>query len=88
MTASRLLWIEFRRNAGIWFVLPIVALTWYLLDSSRGWIPFLWSETNDLLQGMMVPLPVRRWPGWPPGWRDATDVAAWMICWKRRRVRS
>jgi hypothetical protein len=78
MTASRLLWIEFRRNAGIWFVLPIVAISWYLLDSGRGWIPFLWSETNSLLQEMMIPL----------AGPALTGLAAWMICWKRHRVRS
>jgi hypothetical protein len=75
MTASRLLWIEFRRNAGIWFVLPIVAITWYLLNSGHGWIPFLWSETNDLLQGTMIPLAGPALIG----------LAAWMAGRDRRR---
>jgi hypothetical protein len=75
MTASRLLWIEFRRNAGIWFVLPIVAICWYLLNSSRGWIPFLWSETNSLLQEMMIPL----------AGPALTGLAAWMAGRDRRR---
>ncbi len=54
MTASRLLWIEFRRNAGIWFVLPILAVAWYLLDSTWVWTPFLWSDTNELLQKSLI----------------------------------
>ncbi|HEX3722497.1 MAG TPA: hypothetical protein VHV31_06880, partial [Nitrolancea sp.] len=54
---SRLLWIEFRRNVGVWFVLPILFVAWYLLDNSgtRTWTPVLWSSTNDLVQKALIP---------------------------------
>jgi hypothetical protein len=75
MTAGRLLWIEFRRNAGIWFVLPIVAVAWYLLDRTWIWTPFLWSDTDELLQKSLIPFAGPALAG----------LAAWMAGRDRRR---
>lgn len=51
---SRLLWIEFRRNVGIWFIIPTLFVAWYLLDRNLVWIPFLWSSTNHLVQKTLI----------------------------------
>lgn len=71
---ARLIWIETRRNVARWLVPVILLVAWWML-SARGWIPILWSSTNDLLQESVIPFAVPALAG----------AAAWMAGRERRR---
>lgn len=73
-TTLRLFSIEARRNAAIWFVPIIVAVSWWLL-SSQYWTTILWDDTNRQLQQAVVPFAGPAIAG----------VAAWMAGRNRRR---
>ncbi|HVB64735.1 MAG TPA: hypothetical protein VNE17_08380, partial [Nitrolancea sp.] len=76
MTATtRLVWIEFRRNVGIWFAPIIVLVAWFLLKETRVWVSFLWPDTNDLLPRVLIPFASPAIAG----------AAAWMAGRDRRR---
>ncbi|GBD15668.1 hypothetical protein HRbin26_00560 [bacterium HR26] len=70
----RLVAIETRRNAGVWLVVAIPLVSWWLL-SAWGWVAILWSSTNEQLQAAVAPFAVPAVAG----------VAAWMAGRDRRR---